>query len=160
VSPKKPKPTLGLNTRPSATARVQRVAEALLPTRFGPLLIVAYQDLQTGGEPVALVSGQIAGGKQVLTYVHQACAAGDVFRSLACGCRLRLEQALKAICDVGGIVIYGGADLTSAVGDGDAGTFVQPMRCPSRASEASTMPFLPDILVDLGVRSTRPFAAT
>ena len=94
---------------------VTRVAEANLPTEFGPFRIIAYQSPIDDREHVALVKGDIeagAGGagegdEDVLVRMHSECLTGDVFGSVRCDCGSQLEAALKQISDRGrGVIAY------------------------------------------------------
>ena len=94
---------------------VTRVAEANLPTEFGPFRIIAYQSPIDDREHIALVKGDVeagAGGagegdEDVLVRMHSECLTGDVFGSLRCDCGSQLEAALKQISDRGrGVIVY------------------------------------------------------
>src|SRR5699024_3225452 len=61
---------------------VQRVGEALMPTRHGEFRLVAYESAVDGGDShVALVRGDLslAGENPVLVRMHSHCMVGDVF---------------------------------------------------------------------------------
>ena len=88
-----------------APARVQRVAESLLPTRHGDFRAIAYRDLLTGHEHVALLSGTPA-ARGALVRVHSECLTGDAFGSSRCDCGPQLDAAMDAIALEGGAVIY------------------------------------------------------
>jgi len=90
---------------------VTRVAEANLPTEFGPFRIIAYQSPIDDREHVALVKGDVEGGgegdEEVLVRMHSECLTGDVFGSLRCDCGSQLKAALKQISEKGrGVVVY------------------------------------------------------
>ena len=92
---------------------VTRVAEANLPTEFGPFRIIAYQSPIDDREHVALVKGDLEGGgggegdEEVLVRMHSECLTGDVFGSLRCDCGSQLKAALKQISEKGrGVVVY------------------------------------------------------
>jgi GTP cyclohydrolase II len=91
---------------------VHQVAEASLPTRFGPFRIHGFrEDVSPGSqaapdEAVALVMGTLEGAPPLLR-IHSQCLTGDVFHSLRCDCRAQLEIALEAVAAAGrGIIIY------------------------------------------------------
>jgi len=114
---------------------VTRVAEANLPTEFGPFRIIAYQSPIDDREHVALVKGDIEGDAEseaegrtggdtagasggdaqggadtegredVLVRMHSECLTGDVFGSLRCDCGAQLRAALKQIAERGRGVI-------------------------------------------------------
>ncbi len=86
---------------------VERVSEARLPTRYGEFRVVAYRARYDPDEHVALVMGDIADGRPVLTRVHSQCVTGDVFGSLRCDCGPQMERALEMIAAEGrGLFLY------------------------------------------------------
>ena len=96
---------------------VTRVAEANLPTEFGPFRIIAYESPIDDREHLALVKGDVegegdAGGatdgdEDVLVRMHSECLTGDVFGSLRCDCGWQLRAALRQISEKGrGVIVY------------------------------------------------------
>ena len=94
---------------------VTRVAEANLPTEFGPFRIIAYQSPIDDREHVALVKGDVEsdveddlkGDEDVLVRMHSECLTGDVFGSLRCDCGSQLQAALRQISERGrGVIVY------------------------------------------------------
>lgn len=86
---------------------VERVAEALLPTRHGDFRALGFRDALDGEEQVALAMGDITGPEPVLTRVHSECLTGDVFGSARCDCGPQLDLALARIAAEGrGLLIY------------------------------------------------------
>jgi len=101
--------------------QVAKVADTALPTRWGHFRILGFTGELTGHTPcdehkpareleleeaVALVMGDIH-STPPLVRIHSQCLTGDVFHSLRCDCRLQLEQALRAISELGaGIILY------------------------------------------------------
>ena len=86
---------------------VVRVAEADLPTDFGPFRIIAYQSSLDDREHVALVKGSVEGRDDILARMHSECLTGDVFGSLRCDCGQQLASAMKRIAEEGeGVVVY------------------------------------------------------
>src|SRR5437773_8010344 len=65
---------------------VRRVAEAVLPTRFGSFRMIAYASDMDHDQHVALVRGELEGAKPTLVRVHSHCLTGDAFGSTACDC--------------------------------------------------------------------------
>ena len=70
---------------------VERVAETVLPTKYGDFTLYAYRSSIDPDEHVALVMGDIATPEPVLVRVHSQCVTGDVFGSHA----LRLRRAAE-----------------------------------------------------------------
>jgi 3,4-dihydroxy 2-butanone 4-phosphate synthase/GTP cyclohydrolase II len=86
---------------------VDRVAEAVLPTRYGEFKMYAYKSVIDHDEHVALVMGDISSKKPVLVRVHSECLTGDAFGSLRCDCGEQLDMAMKAIAKEGrGVLLY------------------------------------------------------
>jgi 3,4-dihydroxy 2-butanone 4-phosphate synthase/GTP cyclohydrolase II len=81
---------------------IERVAECLLPTRFGEFKAFAYRSYVDEDSYIALVKEPMNG----LVRVHSACLTGDTFHSLRCDCGEQLERALETIGREGGIVLY------------------------------------------------------
>jgi 3,4-dihydroxy 2-butanone 4-phosphate synthase/GTP cyclohydrolase II len=86
---------------------VERVVSVRLPTEYGEFQAVAYHEVITGKQHVALVKGDVAGVENVLVRVHSSCLTGDVFHSHRCDCGEQLEGALARIEDEGrGVLLY------------------------------------------------------
>jgi 3,4-dihydroxy 2-butanone 4-phosphate synthase / GTP cyclohydrolase II len=87
--------------------RVQRIAEARIPTAYGVFQAVGYQALGDAAEHLALVYGDLGDGQDVLVRVHSECLTGDVLGSLRCDCGLQLRAALARVAAEGrGVVLY------------------------------------------------------
>jgi len=90
---------------------VERVVSVRLPTEYGEFQAVAYRELLTNKQHVALVKGDIEDVENVLVRVHSECLTGDVFHSLLCDCGDQLEQALARVEAEGrGVVLYMGQE--------------------------------------------------
>ena len=97
---------------------VERVAEVVLPTRFGDFKLFAYQSalspigLGEGNEHhLAMVMGDIKPGtiqtEPVLVRVHSECLTGDALGSLRCDCGQQLASAQAAVAKEGrGAILY------------------------------------------------------
>jgi 3,4-dihydroxy 2-butanone 4-phosphate synthase/GTP cyclohydrolase II len=86
---------------------VRKVAEATIPTRHGGFRSIAYESVVDGRTHVALMTGEIGDGADVLTRVHSECLTGDVFRSLRCDCGEQLDRAMELIGREGrGVILY------------------------------------------------------
>jgi 3,4-dihydroxy 2-butanone 4-phosphate synthase/GTP cyclohydrolase II len=88
-----------------------RVAESVLPTRYGDFRMIAYESEVDGGEShLALVRGEVDSSRNddpVLVRVHAHCVSGDVFGSTLCDCRQALQRSLERIAQAGrGAVVY------------------------------------------------------
>jgi 3,4-dihydroxy 2-butanone 4-phosphate synthase/GTP cyclohydrolase II len=86
---------------------VQRVAEAILPTRHGEFKMVAYESEIDGESHVALVMGDVGGETPTLVRVHSHCLVGDVFGATWCDCHAVVDKSMQMIADAGrGALIY------------------------------------------------------
>jgi 3,4-dihydroxy 2-butanone 4-phosphate synthase/GTP cyclohydrolase II len=85
---------------------VEPVAQARLPTQYGPFVAHVFRDLD-GREHVALVRGDVRGASDVLVRVHSECVTGDLFGSQRCDCGAQLHAALERVAQAGqGVVVY------------------------------------------------------
>ncbi|GAV25015.1 3,4-dihydroxy-2-butanone-4-phosphate synthase [Carboxydothermus islandicus] len=86
---------------------VERGAFAMLPTKYGEFVAVAYESILDHQTHLAVVKGNVADGEPVLVRVHSECLTGDVFGSLRCDCGDQLQTALKMIEKEGrGVLLY------------------------------------------------------
>ena len=86
---------------------VKRVACTKLPTEYGEFRLHAFESQIDKQTHVALVSGDIRDGKNVLVRVHSQCLTGDALRSERCDCGAQLDQALQRIAYEGrGVLLY------------------------------------------------------
>ncbi|MFQ5696432.1 MAG: GTP cyclohydrolase II RibA, partial [Terriglobia bacterium] len=87
-------------------ARIRKVAEARLPTRFGLFRIIGLEG-KRGESLVALVRGNLRRRAAPLVRLHSQCLTGDVFASARCDCRAQLEMALQQIArSPAGVLLY------------------------------------------------------
>jgi 3,4-dihydroxy 2-butanone 4-phosphate synthase / GTP cyclohydrolase II len=90
---------------------VRRIAESVLPTKYGDFRMIAYSSDMDHEIHVALVRGDVASdendGTPPLVRVHSHCLTGDVLGSSLCDCREMLEGSLEAIAAEGrGVFVY------------------------------------------------------
>jgi len=86
---------------------VRKIAEANLPTSYGPFRIHAFESLIDARHDVALVMGEVGPQDQVLVRVHSQCLTGDIFSSSRCDCGAQLHTALELIAREGkGVLLY------------------------------------------------------
>ncbi len=93
----------------SSKFRLQKVAEADFPTRFGQFRIYGFEGRLDDAveEAVVLVRGALTGTPPPLVRIHSECLTGDVFHSLRCDCRAQLELSLERISEEDrGVLIY------------------------------------------------------
>ena len=94
---------------------VRRIAESVLPTKYGDFRMIAYASDVDHEIHVALVRGDLANdppgvsaeGNPPLVRVHSHCLTGDVLGSTMCDCREMLEGSLEAIANENrGVFVY------------------------------------------------------
>jgi 3,4-dihydroxy 2-butanone 4-phosphate synthase/GTP cyclohydrolase II len=86
---------------------IRRVAETMLPTKFGDFHLIAYEGTLDHSASVALIMGEPWLKESALVRVHSQCLTGDVFGSLRCDCGEQLEHAMNAIAEEGsGVFLY------------------------------------------------------
>jgi 3,4-dihydroxy 2-butanone 4-phosphate synthase/GTP cyclohydrolase II len=117
---------------------VRRVAEAMLPTRFGEFRMIAYESDIDGESHVALVKGDLeaGSGRPTLVRVHSHCLVGDVFGATWCDCRQVVERSLQMIAEEGrGALVYlhqtGKGFSVEKLEDKDVLTFHRDVREPA-----------------------------
>ena len=86
---------------------VRRVAETVLPTRYGDFRMIAYASDVDQDQHVALVRGSLDGPAPALVRVHSHCLTGDVFGSTACDCPDLVARSLEKIAEENrGVFLY------------------------------------------------------
>ena len=65
---------------------VRRVAEGVLPTRYGDFRMIVYASDVDREQHIALVRGESRTAPPPLVRVHSHCLTGDVFGSTTCDC--------------------------------------------------------------------------
>jgi 3,4-dihydroxy 2-butanone 4-phosphate synthase/GTP cyclohydrolase II len=86
---------------------IHRVAETVLPTKYGEFKAIAYKSDIDPDEHLALVLGELNNGEPVLVRVHSECLTGDVFHSMRCDCGEQLDMAMNMIAKEGkGVILY------------------------------------------------------
>lgn len=86
---------------------IKREIAVQMPTHLGDFDLIAYRQLNTGQEHLALVKGTWERDEPVLVRVHSSCLTGDVFGSCRCDCGEQLEKAMELIEAEGkGVIVY------------------------------------------------------
>jgi 3,4-dihydroxy 2-butanone 4-phosphate synthase / GTP cyclohydrolase II len=86
---------------------VHRVAEAVLPTRYGPFAAYVYKTDVDDGEHLVLVRGTIAPDQPVLVRAHAEYLPGDVFGSVDRDTSGLLRKSMELIAKAGrGVILY------------------------------------------------------
>lgn len=143
---------------------VERVAEAELPTDFGPFHMIGYRSLIDDSEHIALIAGDISDGEDVLVRVHAECLLGDVVCSTMCRCSEHLHRSLERIQQEGrGALIYvraqtaQGSGLLARLDAYATGNGAESHKPPTDTKNYGTGS---QILRDLGVHSMRLLTST
>jgi len=90
-----------------ALPRMEKVAEARLPTEVGEFRVIGFQDATTGREYIVLAKGDLSPERPCLVRIHSQCLTGDVFHSIKCDCGRQLRRAMELIEREGvGVLIY------------------------------------------------------
>jgi GTP cyclohydrolase II len=107
------KPLDSKRSPPADLPRLERLAHAPLPTRFGVFELHVFRwgepvsDFGLSNEHLALVMGDLAGTRGVPVRVHSECLTSEVFGSLKCDCKEQLERAQEEIARRGcGVILY------------------------------------------------------
>jgi GTP cyclohydrolase II len=80
---------------------------ARVPTAEGEFQLCLYVCEQDAKEHLVLITGDVAGQRDVVVRVHSECFTGDVLGSLRCDCGDQLHQAMRQIAaEERGILIY------------------------------------------------------
>ncbi len=102
--------SFGFYNRGLPELKLDKVAEAEFPTRFGQFRIFGFAGIRPTEteEAVVLTMGDLSPASPApLVRIHSQCLTGDVFHSLRCDCRSQLEIALdKIVAEGRGMLIY------------------------------------------------------
>jgi 3,4-dihydroxy 2-butanone 4-phosphate synthase / GTP cyclohydrolase II len=86
---------------------IERLIDVKLPTDFGDFDLVAYKQVSTGENHLALIKGEWEKDEPVLVRVHSSCVTGDIFGSCRCDCGHQLHAAMDMVEKAGkGVVLY------------------------------------------------------
>jgi 3,4-dihydroxy 2-butanone 4-phosphate synthase/GTP cyclohydrolase II len=86
---------------------VRRIAETVLPTRYGDFRMIAYASDVDHDQHIALIRGELEGPTPPLVRVHSHCLTGDVFGSTSCDCPDLVAKSLQKIAEEDrGVFLY------------------------------------------------------
>ncbi|WP_448700566.1 bifunctional 3,4-dihydroxy-2-butanone-4-phosphate synthase/GTP cyclohydrolase II [Mucilaginibacter sp. AW1-3] len=86
---------------------IRKDVSVKMPTQWGVFDMVAYTQIDTGENHLALVKGTWEKDEPVLVRVHSSCVTGDIFGSCRCDCGPQLHKAMEMIEKEGkGVVLY------------------------------------------------------
>lgn len=93
--------------RLSAETLIQEDVRVTMPTKYGTFELIAFKQINTGEEHMALKKGTWMKDEPVLVRVHSSCMTGDILGSLRCDCGDQLHGAMKMVEAEGrGVVLY------------------------------------------------------
>ena len=96
-----------IDYRLSTESLVTREVSVKMPTEWGEFDMIAFTQIDTGENHLALVKGTWEPGEPVLVRVHSSCVTGDIFGSCRCDCGPQLHKAMEIIQKEGkGVIIY------------------------------------------------------
>jgi len=86
---------------------IERQVEVKMPTKWGNFDLVAFKQITTGQDHLALVKGTWEKNEPILVRVHSSCLTGDIFGSCRCDCGPQLHKAMEIIEKEGkGVIVY------------------------------------------------------
>jgi 3,4-dihydroxy 2-butanone 4-phosphate synthase/GTP cyclohydrolase II len=86
---------------------IKKEVSVKLPTEWGDFEMIAFTQIDTGDNHIALVKGTWSPDEAILVRVHSSCVTGDIFGSCRCDCGPQLHKAMEMIDKEGrGAVIY------------------------------------------------------
>jgi len=102
-----------MNANLSSEPKLEHLAEAPLPTKYGTFRVVVfrYDDPvalpELSNEHLALVMGDVAEGENIPVRVHSECLTSEVLGSLKCDCKQQLDTAQQRVAEAGrGVILY------------------------------------------------------
>jgi len=93
--------------RLAAETLVTREVAVKMPTEWGDFDMIAFTQVNTGENHLALVKGTWEPDEPILVRVHSSCVTGDIFGSCRCDCGPQLHKAMEIINKAGkGVIVY------------------------------------------------------
>jgi 3,4-dihydroxy 2-butanone 4-phosphate synthase/GTP cyclohydrolase II len=86
---------------------IKKEVSVKLPTQWGDFEMIAFTQLNTQENHIALIKGSWEEDEPILVRVHSSCITGDIFGSCRCDCGPQLHKAMEMIEKEGkGMVLY------------------------------------------------------
>jgi 3,4-dihydroxy 2-butanone 4-phosphate synthase / GTP cyclohydrolase II len=86
---------------------IERVIGVEMPTSYGMFELVAFKQIDTQLEHLALIKGEWQKDEPILVRVHSSCMTGDIFGSCRCDCGAQLHKAMEMVeADGKGVILY------------------------------------------------------
>src|SRR6187399_3187675 len=102
-----------MNANLSSEPKLEHLAEAPIPTKYGTFRVVVFRYDDPGAHPelsnehLALVMGDVAEGENIPVRVHSECLTSEVLGSLKCDCKQQLDTAQQRVAEAGrGVILY------------------------------------------------------
>ena len=93
--------------RLSTESLIRKEVSVKMPTQWGDFDMIAYTQLNTNENHIALVKGAWEPAEPILVRVHSSCVTGDIFGSCRCDCGPQLHKAMEIIQKEGkGVIVY------------------------------------------------------
>lgn len=85
----------------------RQIDQVEMPTEYGDFELVAFKQITTDQNHLALVKGTWTEDEPVLVRVHSSCVTGDIFGSCRCDCGEQLHAAMRIVQKEGkGVILY------------------------------------------------------
>ena len=86
---------------------IKKEVSVKLPTEWGDFEMVAFTQVNTQENHIALIKGTWEEDEPIMVRVHSSCITGDIFGSCRCDCGPQLHKAMEMIEKEGkGLIIY------------------------------------------------------
>jgi 3,4-dihydroxy 2-butanone 4-phosphate synthase/GTP cyclohydrolase II len=86
---------------------IKKEVSVKLPTQWGDFEMIAFTQLNTQENHIALIKGSWEEDEPILVRVHSSCITGDIFGSCRCDCGPQLHKAMEMIENEGkGMILY------------------------------------------------------
>lgn len=93
--------------RLATESMIRKEVAVKMPTEWGEFDMVAYTQIDTGENHLALIKGTWEPDEPILVRVHSSCVTGDIFGSCRCDCGPQLHKAMEIIQQEGkGVILY------------------------------------------------------
>ncbi|MEO5911027.1 MAG: bifunctional 3,4-dihydroxy-2-butanone-4-phosphate synthase/GTP cyclohydrolase II [Pelobium sp.] len=86
---------------------IKKEVSVKLPTEWGEFEMVAFTQINTNENHLALIKGSWEEDEPILVRVHSSCITGDIFGSCRCDCGPQLHKSMEMIEKEGkGLIVY------------------------------------------------------
>jgi len=87
--------------------KINRAAEAIIPSDWGEFQMIAYKSESNEYSPdIAMVHPDYDPAAPVTVRIHSECITGDLFHSQRCDCGIQLDLSMERINKEKGVLIY------------------------------------------------------